>query len=80
MVLVVVITFAVSWLPLYIIFCMVKFYEQILDIDWVREAFYVLLPIAQWLGAANSCINPLLYAYLNRRFRSHFMVRHMHAG
>lgn len=74
MVLVVIITFAVSWLPLYIIFCVAKFYEQILEVAWVHETFYVLLPLAQWLGASNSCVNPLLYAYLNRRFRKHFLV------
>lgn len=74
MVLVFVVTFAVTWLPLYMIFCVAKFGEHILAIRWVQNAFYTMLPIAQWLGAANSSVNPLLYAYLNRRFRKHFLV------
>lgn len=31
-----------------------------------------VLPVAQWLGAANSCINPILYAFMNRKFRAGF--------
>lgn len=71
MVLIVCVTFALSWLPLYCIFIVAKFFDAALRSDAVRSVFYVLLPIAQWLGAANSSINPLLYAYLNRRFRAH---------
>ena len=30
-----------------------------------------LTPLAQWLGAANSCINPILYFFFNPKFRSY---------
>lgn len=72
MVFVVILTFAVSWLPLYIIFIVIKF--EYLQYDNVRSVLDVMLPIAQWLGASNSCINPILFAYMNRSFRIHLMV------
>lgn len=41
----------------------------------VQAFIFGILPIAQWLGAANSCINPILYAFMNRKFRAGF--RHL---
>ena len=33
-----------------------------------------ITPIAQWLGSANSCINPILYAFFNKKFRNGFIA------
>ncbi|KAL9698343.1 hypothetical protein quinque_001784 [Culex quinquefasciatus] len=32
----------------------------------------IATPIAQWLGASNSCINPILYAFFNKKYRKGF--------
>ena len=34
----------------------------------------MITPIAQWLGSANSCINPILYAFFNKKFRNGFIA------
>ncbi|GAB0092702.1 neuropeptide SIFamide receptor [Sergentomyia squamirostris] len=73
MVFVVIVTFTLSWLPLYVLFCFVKFSGNLLNNKTIQDIIYVLFPIAQWLGAANSCINPILYAFMNRKFRVGFM-------
>lgn len=32
----------------------------------------VATPVAQWLGASNSCINPVLYCFFNDKYRRGF--------
>ncbi|RWS00241.1 neuropeptide FF receptor 2-like protein [Dinothrombium tinctorium] len=72
MMVVVVVIFVLSWLPLYIIFTRLKLGNP-LKIGSVEERILmVAAPIAQWLGASNSCINPILYAFLNKKFRNGF--------
>lgn len=66
MIMYVVVLFALSWLPLYVAFSLIKFWTLPPAAEKYTIAF---LPIAQWLGAANSSINPLLYAIFNQRFR-----------
>ncbi|XP_050422351.1 neuropeptide SIFamide receptor-like [Adelges cooleyi] len=66
MILYVVVFFAVTWLPLYVAFTCIKF----IDMSPAVEQFIIsAVPIAQWLGASNSSVNPLLYAIFNHRFR-----------
>lgn len=73
MLVVVVASFALSWLPLYALFVWVKLGPPPRTPD--QEAFIsATLPVAQWLGAANSCVNPVLYAFFNRRFRAGFQT------
>ncbi|XP_011260790.1 neuropeptide SIFamide receptor [Camponotus floridanus] len=70
MLVVVVILFVLSWLPLYVIFAVIK-------LDVVQEEDEILpiaTPIAQWLGASNSCINPILYAFFNKKYRRGFIA------
>ncbi|XP_046737593.1 neuropeptide SIFamide receptor [Diprion similis] len=72
MLVVVVILFVLSWLPLYIIFARIKLGGQI-D-EWEEEILQIATPIAQWLGSSNSCINPVLYAFFNKKYRRGFMA------
>jgi hypothetical protein len=39
-----------------------------------EELLQVATPIAQWLGSSNSCINPILYAFFNKKYRKGFVA------
>ncbi|XP_050312287.1 neuropeptide SIFamide receptor-like [Anthonomus grandis grandis] len=68
----VVILFVISWLPLYAIFTRIKLGGDIEP--WEEEILPIATPIAQWLGASNSCINPILYAFFNKKYRKGFVA------
>lgn len=70
MIMYVVVLFALSWLPLYVTFSLIKFCSLSPVIESYAEK---VLPFAQWLGALNSSINPLMYAILNKRFRDAYV-------
>ncbi|KAK3912876.1 Neuropeptide SIFamide receptor [Frankliniella fusca] len=73
MLLVVVVSFALSWMPLYLMVSRQRF-GPASPSDLEREVMAVLWPFAQWLGTSNSCVNPIFYAYFNRKFRAGFMT------
>ena len=69
MLVLIVLLFAVSWLPLYIIFLIFAFnppdpHSKIADI-----LINVCVPIAQWLGNSNSCMNPIIYCFYSKTIR-----------
>ncbi|CAD7084671.1 unnamed protein product [Hermetia illucens] len=66
----VVILFVLSWLPLYVIFARIKFGGERSSQE--DEILSIAAPIAQWLGSSNSCINPILYAFFNKKYRRGF--------
>ncbi|XP_054710550.1 neuropeptide SIFamide receptor-like isoform X2 [Uloborus diversus] len=74
MMVVVVVLFVLSWLPLYIIFTMVKLGGPVEENSTKEQILMVMVPIAQWLGASNSCINPVLYTFFNKKFRRGFLA------
>lgn len=72
MLLLVVVLFAMSWLPLYAILTRVKFGPP--PSDWEDQLIRTIIPMAQCLGSSNSCINPILYAFFNKKYRTGFKV------
>ncbi|RWS30918.1 SIFamide receptor-like protein [Leptotrombidium deliense] len=72
MMVVVVSCFVLSWLPLYIIFTRLKLGNALEPGSLEERILMISAPIAQWLGASNSCINPILYAFFNKKYRSGF--------
>ena len=62
------VTFAVSWLPLYSI----ELRTILGPLPGRAEKNLLrtyLVPMAQWLGASNSCVNPFIYCYFSDNFR-----------
>ncbi|GFT67489.1 neuropeptide SIFamide receptor, partial [Nephila pilipes] len=74
MMVIVVVLFVVSWLPLYVIFTMVKLGITVEENSMKEKVLVVMVPFAQWFGASNSCINPVLYTFYNKKFRKGFMA------
>ena len=72
MMVVVVVIFVISWLPLYCVFARVKLGGPFEEGSFEERLFMTMTPIAQWLGASNSCINPILYAFFNQKYRKGF--------
>ena len=67
MLIVVAVLFALSWLPLYSI--RLKLLYAPPDTKQEKSILKILKPIAQWLGSANSCVNPFVYCYFSEPFR-----------
>jgi hypothetical protein len=73
MMIIVVMIFFLSWLPLYFVFTKLKLGLQFTRFASAEDRLTIMLaPFAQWLGASNSCINPLLYAFFNKKYRKEF--------
>lgn len=74
---VVVTAFALAWLPIYITFMRLKMANAFagywgLSSDEQVNLWTTVVPIAQWMSSANSCVNPFLYHFLDPRFRFRF--------
>uniref|UniRef100_F6Y1D4 G-protein coupled receptors family 1 profile domain-containing protein n=3 Tax=Ciona intestinalis TaxID=7719 RepID=F6Y1D4_CIOIN len=68
MLLAVVMLFVVSWMPVII-------YEYVADIEYTSKndtSTDTVRLIVNWLALSNSMMNPILYAFLNRSFRTGF--------
>lgn len=78
MIAVVVATFTLAWLPYYIVYYIMFFAWNgsiPLALNLTERQEIVLpyfLPIAVWMACANSCVNPIIYYFLDRNFRLQF--------
>ncbi len=71
---IIMLAFIISWLPLYALFAKIKLWDKSEkdDLPTDHDVGYttgILIPLAQLLGASNSCVNPLLYAFHSKKFR-----------
>uniref|UniRef100_A0A0R3WWE0 G_PROTEIN_RECEP_F1_2 domain-containing protein n=1 Tax=Hydatigena taeniaeformis TaxID=6205 RepID=A0A0R3WWE0_HYDTA len=90
---VVVINFAICWLPLFTIFNVIKFSPTYLAFEFntstpatdeesstrgewnddnAMKVILLVVPFAQLLGSANSCVNPWIYCFYSKRYRRGF--------
>ena len=67
MLIVVAAVFAFSWLPLYSLRMRTLFGASMEEPE--KKVYRIVVPLAQWLGSFNSCVNPLIYCYFSEQFR-----------
>ncbi|XP_066304805.1 neuropeptide FF receptor 2-like [Branchiostoma lanceolatum] len=70
MLMVVVVLFAFSWLPLQTIFMLYDYGDLSVRTKEVVDIY--VYPVAHWLSYFNSCMNPIIYGYFNQNFRNAF--------
>lgn len=67
---VIVVLFALSWLPLYAVYLRLYFGDVQ---DTERQILFdIIIPIAQWLGSSNCGVNPLIYCFFSKKYRRGF--------
>ncbi|XP_072098490.1 QRFP-like peptide receptor [Mobula birostris] len=71
MVVVLVLLFALSWLPLYAIDMWIDFKMPNAPLDNLHQGWILhIRSFAQWLGLTNSSLNPLCYCFIGNLYRS----------
>ncbi|XP_039970274.1 tachykinin-like peptides receptor 99D isoform X1 [Bactrocera tryoni] len=68
MMMVVVLIFAVCWLPFHIYFIVTSCYPALTQTPFIQEVYLGIY----WLAMSNSMYNPIIYCWMNSRFRYGF--------
>ncbi|EZA59347.1 Tachykinin-like peptides receptor 99D, partial [Ooceraea biroi] len=68
MMIVVVVIFAVCWLPFHVYFIVTSYLPEITNKPYIQEVFLGIY----WLAMSNSMYNPIIYCWMNTRFRRGF--------
>ncbi|XP_033747097.1 RYamide receptor-like [Pecten maximus] len=70
MIVVVVIAYLLSWLPIHVITIVGDLDQSIFDADYV----HMMWLSAHWLAFSNSGVNPVIYFWMNSKFRHNLVV------
>ncbi|XP_029442215.1 neuromedin-K receptor-like, partial [Rhinatrema bivittatum] len=68
MMIVVVVTFAICWLPYHIYFIVTALNKQLTRWKYIQQIYLASF----WLAMSSTMYNPIIYCCLNRRFRAGF--------
>ncbi|XP_066582342.1 tachykinin-like peptides receptor 99D [Prorops nasuta] len=68
MMIVVVVIFAVCWLPFHVYFIVTSYLPEITNEPYIQEVYLGIY----WLAMSNSMYNPIIYCWMNSRFRRGF--------
>ncbi|XP_029870657.1 neuromedin-K receptor isoform X1 [Aquila chrysaetos chrysaetos] len=68
MMIVVVLTFAICWLPYHIYFMVTGIYQQLNRWKYIQQIYLASF----WLAMSSTMYNPIIYCCLNKRFRAGF--------
>ncbi|XP_067672374.1 neuropeptide SIFamide receptor-like [Haliotis asinina] len=71
---IVVLLFALSWMPLYAINIKLSFNSPGMHSEEMRIIQDLIIPMAQWLGSSNCCMNPLVYCLFSKRMRARIRI------
>lgn len=63
MMIVVVVIFAVCWLPFHVYFIVTSYLPEITNEPYIQEVYLVIY----WLAMSNSMYNPIIYCWMNSR-------------
>ncbi|KAG9262946.1 substance-P receptor-like [Astyanax mexicanus] len=68
MMIVVVCTFAVCWLPYHVYFLLHQFFPHLFEERFIQQVYLGIM----WLAMSSTMYNPIIYCFLNDRFRAGF--------
>ncbi|CAG4918000.1 unnamed protein product [Colias eurytheme] len=68
MMIVVVVIFAVCWLPFHVYFIVTSYYPDVVNYKYIQEIYLGIY----WLAMSNSMYNPIIYCWMNSKFRRGF--------